>query len=773
MKTLTTHDKKDFLKDASRPKAALSKTTEIPLSVYLFLLIAFLTGIQAFATYKTTRNVNRIASELGVLQTDQLTLEKSKQEVMDLRIKNESQGLFISSLFSAVGPLATTLVALMGTFLGLRNYFDTRKKDRLERAAGDLKDLLIHTADDNARLRIVGVVGLQHFFMPEKKEYHLQALSSLVAMARLEKNEEVLRNIKIAVEKAVQNLDLDTLAQVTWQGVSLKNVIFSDRDLSGLDFRDAVLDDADFSRCVLNRCRFVNARLNGACFQDASLMGADLTYADLAGANLENANLRNAIMKQARVLRMNIRNANLRGSLFDLDKLPWPLVHGWRDAFFDEGVKETLIGIHGPAPSGIKVLMLMWEVTPFVAGGTWTAAFHLVRNLKKRGVRLTVIVPWDEEAIMPNPFNCGVEVVTMGIQLMARETASPYQRPWSPYGSAGGVYGNGCSPYGQGLSPYARVTDSFQTKKGTGILRLMEEFKRRVVSFCRHEEFDIIHAHDWVTFSAAEAASELKNKPWIAHFHSTEQERRPSAMDPVLARMEQKGAERAAWVVAPSRTTAEVIASCYGVKKDRIAVMPNPLSDEEISPVDMGNFESRSVVFTGRITEQKRPDLFMRIADRLSSLMPAIRFRIFGSGELQSLFPIYSGQYELKGQLPWERRGEAYRNAGAVLVTSRAEPFGMVILEAMQHHVPVFYPAAAGAAEVLSSGITIDPENIDATVDAIKTLMENWELWESVVEQQVEEIRAYKDRGYERQITSLWDRVHDTFQRKETVEGVS
>jgi hypothetical protein len=100
-------------------------------------------------------------------------LQTKYQEVIGLKIKNEAQGLFLSTLFTSIGPLITTLVALIGALLGLRNCLGTRKKERVERAANDLKGLLTNTADDNARLRIVGVVGLQHFFTPGKKEYHL------------------------------------------------------------------------------------------------------------------------------------------------------------------------------------------------------------------------------------------------------------------------------------------------------------------------------------------------------------------------------------------------------------------------------------------------------------------------------------------------------------------------------------------------------------------------------------------------------------------------
>jgi hypothetical protein len=39
------------------------------------------------------------------------------------------------------------------------------------------------------------------------------------------------------------------------------------------------------------------------------------------------------------------------------------------------------------------------------------------------------------------------------------------------------------------------------------------------------KEFDVIHAHDWLTFRAAVRAKQLTGKPLIAHVHSIERDR--------------------------------------------------------------------------------------------------------------------------------------------------------------------------------------------------------------------------------------------------------
>lgn len=78
-------------------------------------------------------------------------------------------------------------------------------------------------------------------------------------------------------------------------------------------------------------------------------------------------------------------------------------------------------------------MMLLWEIPPMVAGGTWTACYHLVRKLHQRGAEVTVIVPWDETMILPHPFGIEIPIVALGI-LVSGVIGSVYGTPvWSPY----------------------------------------------------------------------------------------------------------------------------------------------------------------------------------------------------------------------------------------------------------------------------------------------------------------------------------------------------
>jgi glycosyltransferase involved in cell wall biosynthesis len=134
--------------------------------------------------------------------------------------------------------------------------------------------------------------------------------------------------------------------------------------------------------------------------------------------------------------------------------------------------------------------------------------------------------------------------------------------------------------------------------------------------------------------------------------------------------------------------------------------------------------------------------------------MPGLSFEAYGSGEMWP--ELWHAGIWPRGSVEWSERGNVFGDASALLVPSRFEPFGMVILEAMQHRVPVLYPRGAGAAEVLSSGIKIDPTDIEASAQALARLLNDRDYWAEVVLQQRQEIAEYPNRGYEERLQEMY-----------------
>lgn len=788
---------------------------------WIVLAGVLLVAVQVAATLVTARQIEetsaRIAKELSQLDTKPLESEKTRQEVLNLRIQNEIRGFLSNSLLINLGPIVTAFVALVGALLGLRSFLQSREKDRLQteqaadkeraererarldRAYADFKDAMDRLVKQETWQRVAGVLGLQHFLSPQFNDYHLRAASALSMASRMESDNEAVATLRIAIEQSFNGLDEKVLQQASWQGCKLLKLRLHQRALRQLDLRDAYCNDTDFGRADLSRTSFRSAHLNGAKLDGCKLVGADLCYADLAGASLVGADLTGALLSDAKVLGMDINGADLRTAIFDAEALPWELITNWRRAQLDPALRARLIERFGAEPSGPKILMLMWELPPFVAGGTWTACYHLVRNLRRAGADVTVVVPWSERLVAASPFGSEVRVVCLGITppelADASSGSSVYSvygtspswsaystsraPSWSPYGATAGT-GPPWSPYAgatssaRSWSPYSwlqphsgvRSYNSYGAStsvygspaRGPSVLlRLIDECRRRFVRFAFAEQFDVIHAHDWVTFPAAAAVAKTKSAPWIAHFHSIEADRRPDQPDWAIQKIEREGAQAASAVLVPSKVSAQSLFAAYQIPIDRIEIAPNTLSREAISPAEYGLPDMRRVLFLGRLTSQKGPDLFAKIAVELRARMFDVTFDVRGSGE--QVDELQRAGIWPNGEVEWSVRGRAFGESSALLVTSRAEPFGMVILEAMQRRVPVFYPRYAGAAEVLQSGIKIDPTDTLAVATALADMLNRRDRWEEVVMQQSHEIAAYLERGYERVVQTIYQRL--------------
>ena len=396
-------------------------------------------------------------------------------------------------------------------------------------------------------------------------------------------------------------------------------------------------------------------------------------------------------------------NVDLTGAEIDETTLkwravPWEVTLNWREAKLSAGIESELKARYGArAPSELDVVMLMWEMPPLVAGGTWTACYHLVRRLHSRGARIEDRGAVDSGALTDSPFGVDVPIIDMGMEpprypgsateprailLWVRRPGlfGPYGAGafrgsgfFSAYGQAFSAYGQAFSSYGQDFSPYGGASGvgiygAYGATPGSGsaLYRLIGEFRRRVAAALVDLRPDIVHAHDWVTFDTARELARITGAHWVAHFHSTEDERQPGSVDELTKRIEQGALDAAHRVLVPSQVTKRAILQAYEADEDRIGVAPNLLS-EGAPPIDqMGRFESQRVVFVGRLSRQKGVDRFVDLAKAAQRINPSLSFAVIGDGpEAQS---VRTAGLPWAGGLPWERRGEAFREATAVVV---------------------------------------------------------------------------------------------------------
>jgi hypothetical protein len=104
------------------------------------LLMLFLVA-EGWSTWKSTRDSAFLLDTLSKMPSASVADEKTRQEVIGLRLKNEQQRLFISALVSNLSVTVGLIAAISGAWIAFHQYLQTRSRERLDRAAMDFAAL--------------------------------------------------------------------------------------------------------------------------------------------------------------------------------------------------------------------------------------------------------------------------------------------------------------------------------------------------------------------------------------------------------------------------------------------------------------------------------------------------------------------------------------------------------------------------------------------------------------------------------------------------------
>ena len=243
----------------------------------------------------------------------------------------------------------------------------------------------------------------------------------------------------------------------------------------------------------------------------------------------------------------------------------------------------------------------------------------------------------------------------------------------------------------------------------TEVLRYAEAAGR----IARAERFDVIHAHDWLTYLAGLEARRISGRPLVVHVHATELDRAGGLENRFVTDIESLGVRLADRVIAVSRYTADRVAEIYGVARDRIRVVHNA--------IDAGRIRRRGrrrrkalVLFAGRVTWQKGPAFFLEAAALVARENRRARFAMAGSGDLLPAAIARAQALGLRGRvlftgfLPPEALSRLYADADVFVLSSVSEPFGLAALEALSHGTPAIVSRRAGVAEVVRNVLPVE-----------------------------------------------------------------
>ncbi len=277
-----------------------------------------------------------------------------------------------------------------------------------------------------------------------------------------------------------------------------------------------------------------------------------------------------------------------------------------------------------------------------------------------------------------------------------------------------------------------------------------QRYAQFCVALARQEHFDVVHAHDWMTFPAGLAVAAATGKPLVVHVHSTEFDRSGQNVNQVVYDLERRGVHGAIRVIAVSHLTRSILVHRYGLDEAKVDVVYNGIeSDDTQTHISKASIRrgDKIVLFLGRITWQKGPEFFIRAARMVLEKYDRVKFVMAGSGdritqviELAAAYGI-GHKVVFTGFLHGADVERLFKMADVYVMPSISEPFGIAPLEAISHDVPVIISKSSGVAEVLTHALKVDFWDIEEMANKIIAVLKHPPLSSTLREQADMEVR--------------------------------
>ncbi len=302
---------------------------------------------------------------------------------------------------------------------------------------------------------------------------------------------------------------------------------------------------------------------------------------------------------------------------------------------------------------------------------------------------------------------------------------------------------------------------------GSDLFGDAQRYARLVAALGLTEKFDVIHAHDWLTYQAGLLLKQITGKPLVCHIHATEFDRSGEHINQGVYDIERAGMQGADRVIAVSRLTKAIVHAKYGVDDAKIDVVYNGVAQHDAQPQRGAAIErdEKIVLFLGRITMQKGPEYFIQAAKRVREKEEKVKFVVAGSGDMavrmiEHAASIGIGHKVLfTGFLRGRDVDRVYQMADCYLMPSVSEPFGIAPLEAMRNDVPVIVSKQSGVSEVLTHALKVDFWDTDEMANKIVAVLKYPPLGQTLREHGRFELRGLSWDGAAEKCVKVYGRA--------------
>jgi glycogen(starch) synthase len=358
--------------------------------------------------------------------------------------------------------------------------------------------------------------------------------------------------------------------------------------------------------------------------------------------------------------------------------------------------------------------MLGWELPPHNSGGLGVACYHLCKALSKKSVDIEFILPYSA------PF------------------AEDFMKVTAAHPRGAKVVLTNAGAY----DSYKYVFDDGH-EEHVDIVGQQMAFEDAVARIAGSKEYDVIHAHDWLTFRAGVRAKQAKaNCPLILHVHSIERDRAGGqAGNPLVREIEETSMLLADKIIAVSELTKRAIMDDYAIPADKIEVVHNSVDHSTFEALDADNAYNylvamkakgyRVVANVGRLTVQKGLSNFLLAAREVVQRAPKTFFLVVGSGEQYFELIEQAASLGIAQNVIFTgfQRGKQWRDSFAIadlfVMPSVSEPFGIAPLESVGFGTPTLISEQSGVKEVLINTLKVDFWDVQEMANQITAVVQN------------------------------------------------
>jgi glycosyltransferase involved in cell wall biosynthesis len=394
----------------------------------------------------------------------------------------------------------------------------------------------------------------------------------------------------------------------------------------------------------------------------------------------------------------------------------------------------------------MKVLMLGWELPPQNSGGLGVACYHLCKALASNNVDIEFVIPYH---------------TTLQVPFMKVTTAWP--KKYKNVIRTGLAYDS------------ASYIDSVGDTKHLDLVQQERIYGESIEKVIDLGSFDIIHAHDWLTFRAALKLKAQTGLPLIVHIHSVESDRAGGNKgNPLIEEMEYLGLSLADEVIAVSEHTKQIIIRDYNIPANKIKVVHNSIDRDDLGEIEPENIyvylqlmKSQGyhvITSVGRLTIQKNVTNMLRAAQKVIEKVPKTLFLVVGDGEQYNELIALSAELGILKNVVFTgfQRGKSWRDSFSIadlfIMPSVSEPFGLTPLEAINYGTPSLISYQSGVSEVLKSCLKVDYWDVDEMANKIVAVLRTPTLRQALKENAEREIHELSWAPSAKKLKKIYDR---------------